>query len=153
MDDADDIGAPELFLDDGGNKDKKLNEELRKIKARDLMYERLIMLADLVHAFREISGGEDNEDLSTLYVSKDDLLAYLNTQGLGATNQIVPIVKGTLNRIASVSDGKIYFKSIFIRGNLQGSNVIVKALLGNMVIRDFGLFAKHIKAILPNCKR
>ena len=39
----------------------------------------------------------------------------------------------------------IYFKSIFIRGNRSGDNVIVKALLGNMVIRDFGLFSKHIK--------
>ena len=147
--DGSNLGAPSLLLDDSLNSSNgnALNAELKKFKARDLLFERLLLLADLVHAFREISGGKEGDDLGELFVSKADILAYLNTQGLGATNQIVPIVKGTLNRIASANDGKIYFKSIFIRGNRSGDNVIVKALLGNMVIRDFGLFSKHIKEI------
>ena len=123
---------------------RRLNEDLKHIKARDLMFERLLLLSDLVHAFREISGATSSQNLADVFITTDDILAFLNTQGLGATNQVVPLVKGTLNRIAAGTNGKVYFKSLFIRGNV-GRNVIINALLGNMVIRDFKLFSKHIK--------
>ena len=45
----------------------------------------------------------------------------------------------------------MYFKSLFIRGNV-GRNVIINALLGNMVIRDFKLFSKHIKEIYQSVR-
>ena len=133
------------------NQSRRLNEDLKHIKARDSIVERLLLLADLVHAFKEISGATSSQSLTDLFITTDDILAYLNTQGLGATNQVVPIVKGTLNRIAAGNSGKVYFKSLFIRGNM-GRNVIIKAILGNMVIRDFKLFSKHIKEIYQTVK-
>ena len=89
---------------------KRLNEDLKHIKARDLIFERLLLLSDLVHAFKEISGADSNQNLADLFVTTDDILAYLNTQGLGATNQVVPIVKGTLNRIACWKYGQSVFQ-------------------------------------------
>ena len=50
-----------------------------------------------------------------------------------------------------LENGKVYFKSLFIRGNI-GRNVIINALLGNMVIHDFKLFSKHIKEIYQSVR-
>ncbi len=130
---------------------RRLNEDLKHIKARDSIFERLLLLSDLVHAFREISGATSSQNLADVFITTNDILAFLNTQGLGATNQVVPLVKGTLNRIAAGTNGKVYFKSLFIRGNV-GRNVIINALLGNMVIRDFNLFSKHIKEIYQSVR-
>ena len=93
---------------------RRLNEDLKHIKARDLMFERLLLLSDLVHAFREISGATSSQNLADVFITTDDILAFLNTQGLGATNQVVPLVKGTLNIAAERMAKCISSRCLFV---------------------------------------
>ena len=129
---------------------------LDALRVRELVFERLHVLGDLVDAFKRLATSEQQHQeqstglktsapaLSTMYITIDTMRAVLHDVGIGRERPVL-LVTTLLGQIAT--NGRITFRSLFLRGATVEMNIIMKAMLGLVGIEDFNLFEKHIVEI------
>ena len=125
-------------------------ETIQSLWAREMIYERLLLLGELVEAFRRLANANPEDKLEDISVSTDTIRALLLNVGIGFTDKPVPLLSALLKQIAT--NERVTFKSLFLRGINVEMNMIIKGLLNLLGIHDFNLFNKHITEIYETSK-